>query len=372
MTTEKTYGKWIRSNPESFSLGDTVTFKSEFMKSELTKMVFAEVCEVAFDFEGTVNSGAGTDAFGYDACKLVEKVRLSDDIPFVDVSGEGARLNAIIELGNRYRDMTTLAAGAADATRKWRLPIPYELVKARRPRDFTFPLWHLAEGTSELTFAPALPTGWDGFTSGKVRMKLRIRDGRREEAHSRLVLREQAVTIQESTYHVNGSLRHASLFTKLATTGMSSLAAYTTFDSVALGYLPSHEVETLVEHYLRQTDGVFASDPFLASTITAIPLVAPCHRQKIGAMMDLGEFMLDIKAAPPSYMRLLTSVVMDRIPSQAARDIGQPSPAEYQQAAVERGEVPNPNGTNKQWKGFPNNLRRRLPVRAKGVAKAAD
>lgn len=223
-----------------------------------------------------------------------------------------------------------------------------------------------------MQFAAALPTGWDGFTSGKVRLYVRVRDGRKEEAHSRLVLREQTVTIQEPTFVVGGSLRGAYLFTKLTTTAQTSLASFAAFDSVALGYPAGMEAETLIEHYRRQTDGQFTNDPFLAATYTAVPFVVPAHRQKIGAMMNMDNFMIDMKTAAITGLRLFTSVVTDRIPSQAARDIGQPSATEYQQAVISSGEVPNPNGTNKQWKGFTNTLKRRLPVRPKGIAKAAE
>ncbi len=362
-------GIWLRSRAEAFALSGVISFDLSFL-SAARHMAAPEVAALEIRISGTVNSSAGTDASGFDACKLVDNFRFTDKDIVVDCSGQGLRLNEIIELGERQVDMTTLAAGAADAVRTFGIVIPFHLPKAERPRDTRVPLEHFLEGGQiDLAMPAALPTGWDGFTAGTVQLRALVVDGRRKELKSRLVIREEQVTLQEHWYGVNGSCRSLVLHSKLTTTSQTSLAGFTVFNSTTLKLPPNAENDMLVRRYRLQGGGgvgFSTADPIIAATPLAVPLITPDQLQKIGAMPDLKTCHVLLNGAAPAGGRMLISAIKDRNVDLALL-VGQfGSLSDYQAALMQRGRVVSAKGKNVPATEFLANLVRRLPVEVGG------
>lgn len=357
-------GILLRSNPETFALGGTINFKTDFLNAA-RHMQAPEVHMLWIDFSGTVDSAASTnDANGYDAAKLVSRFKFTDKEEVINCSGQSLRLNAIIELGDKYVDMTTLAAGAADAARTWQIPIPFFLPRAERPRDTTVPLEHFLEGGQlELTTPAALPTGWDGFTSGVVRLCALVKDGRRRELKSRLTIREEVMSLPEHYYNVYGSLRTLVGTSVITTTSASSWASFATFNSQTLKYPASIEARHLVNRYRMHGDGFFSGDPILAATPLAVPFLTPDRRQKIGTMPNIEKTVhLDIGASPPTGARLLIVAIKDRNPELAALVAGFANVSDYQMALARYGTIVSAKGKNASARTFAPELVRRFPV----------
>jgi hypothetical protein len=359
-------GKWFRGNAETFSLGNTINFKTDFLQAA-RNMAAPEVDRLVIRFTGTVNSSAGTAASGSDAPKLISRFKFTDREPVIDASGHNLRLNEILELGPRQVDMTDLAAGAADATRTWQIVIPFGLPKAERSRDTRVPLEHFLDGGQlELQCASALPTGWDGFT-GTVRICAYVIDGRRRELKSRLTLREVSMPLQEDNYQVNGSVRYLVGTSTLTTTGASSWASNTAFDSQTLGWPAGIESDLLVEDYRMSNEAFNTNDPFIAATPLAVPFVTPSGYQKTGAMPDMRSFHLSLNAAAPTSARLLMSVIKDRNPELAALVAGYASVSDYAANFAAHGEIVSAKGKNAPVTTMRPDLVRRLPARIGGA-----
>lgn len=354
-------GVTYRSNQEAWSAGTAIPFKLDYL-SKARVMAAPECAFLIVQFDGTVNSAAGTDASGFDAAKLIDVLRFTDEGgPVIECSGQGLRMNEMIELGDRQVDMATLAAGAADANRKFAIVVPFWLFKSDRPRDTCVRLEHFMEGGQLEIVCGALPTGWDGFT-GNIRLFAVFFDGRKTELKSRLVLREQAMTLSEHHYDVYGSLRTAVAHTKLTTTSASSWAAFTTVDSQTLGFPARFETEILRRRYRLQSDNINSNDPIVALTPLALPFVTPDRVQKIGRMPDIATLHLDLGAAPPANSRLFTSVIKDRAPRLGALVAGYASIGDYQAALEAHGHIVSAKGKNVKATQFAAKIARRLPM----------
>lgn len=367
MTNQNNKGVWEKSDALDFALSRNLNFKLHFLEPFLSTMKAPEIVEMRFEFTGTVNSSAGNDALGLDAHKLCNRLRVADKFgAWIDCSGEGLRIHSIIEMAARHVDMTTLAAGAADASRTWFVNIPLDLIKAERGRDSCIQAWQLQDGGSVVMTTPtALPTGWDGFT-GTVTLWCKVRDGRRRESKSRISIRDYVINSQQDNYSVDGSLRSMVVFTELATTSMTSLAAFTTIDSTALGYPPGMKTSVLRADYIRQLDGAaHANDPIISEL--AIPLVFPDRRQKIGQQPILGTVRIDLKAAPAASSRMLVVAFVDRDPRLGAQQLGYPDVTTAMAAAGTLGEVVSAKGKNIPLAAMSTRLQRLLPQRIAGT-----
>jgi hypothetical protein len=360
-------GVTFRSEAYTWTAGSAIPIKTNFLE-KARSMTAPECAWVGLRFDGTVNSSAGTDASGYDAYKLINRFRFNDDGgPIVDCSGQGLRLNEMIENGDRQIDPATLAAGAADAARSWEVMIPFWLQKAIRPRDTCLRLEHFLDGSDITLVCGALPTGWDGFT-GTVTMFVRMFDGRRPEVKSRYTLREIAVTKSEDSYEINGSLRTAVMHTVLTTTSASSWAAYTTLDSQTLA-LPARFPTAMLRRQYREQSAIVlnTNDPIVASTPLAVPIVTPDRQQKIGRMPNIKSLHVDLAAAPPANAQLLMGVIRDRHARLASMVAGYANTGDYQVALEKRGEIVSAKGKNTPVTANLADLMRRLPVRVGGT-----
>ena len=362
---EQTNGIMLRSEASALAVaGGAINVRTNFLE-KARNMVAPEVAYLLIAITGTVNSGAGTAASGSDAMKLISQIQLADAAgTFYDLSGETARLDAITELGSRHVDMTTLAAGAADASRTWFMYIPFELPRAARPRDTRVELDRFLDA-GQITIVPAaaLPTGWDGFTGGTVTVYAWVVDGRRREAKSRLVRREQAIGIADTSYPVNGSIRQAWITSVLATTGRTDLSAtITRVNSMTLGFPAALAPLALIQAYRSAQPDASSLDPALASTsFTGLPLVWAEELQKIGAMPDVRSLHLDIDAVPTGA-RLYVSAIQARSVDQTARVLGYTDPDSLGKALDVNGAVISAKGKHKRIGNVMPELARRLPL----------
>lgn len=371
MTNQYTKGVWEKSDPVTFALGGSPAFKLNFLEPFLSTMKAPEIVDMRFEFTGTVDSASSTyDALGIDAHKLCKRLRVADKYgAWIDCSGEGLRINSIIELEARHRDMVTLAAGAADATKTWFVTIPLELIKGQRGEDSTVQVWQLCDGGQvQMSFCGAVPTGWVSFV-GTVTLWCKVRDAGTRESKSRLTIRDYQINSQQDNYSIDGSLRSLAVFTELATTSMTSIAAFTAPVSTALGYPPGMTAAILLEDYVRNLDGAaHASDPFIAQL--AIPLVTPDRRQSVDKQPILGTIRLDLGAAPPTNGRLLVVAFTERDPRLAAAQLGYPNVATAQAAIASMGESVAANGNHKPAIVTNEKLQRIRPARVRTVRSA--
>lgn len=362
MTTELEDGILLRSNPETFTLGGTINFKTDFLAAA-RHMAAPEILWIQVRVSGALTAGAGGSALGRDAAKLVSNLKLTDKDAFVDASGAGLRINSQIELGLRAPDNADLAANGVNNSYVAKVIVPFELPYSQRPRDTRVPLEHFLEGGQiELTCASALPTNWASFTTPTVTIFAKVVDARVRELKSRLVVREQVMSLQEHWYDVYGSIRSLVGHSKLATTGHSSWAAFTTFDSQTLRFPPSVPSDVLIDRYRMERNSLNAADEITLATPGAVAFVVPDLDQKIGAMVDAKTVHIDLKAAPPTSARLLISAIKDRNAELAALVAGYANVSDYQAALHRFGRVVTPGG-NKPATAFAPHLVRRFPVR---------
>lgn len=359
-------GKWYRSQALTYALGVNFPVDLSFLLPAKS-MQAPEITAIMIELSGTVNSAAGTDASGSDAAKLVRNVRLKDGGgTIIDASGESLRLNEMIELGNRQVDMTTLAAGAADASRTWYIVIPFDLPKAERPRDTRLPAYHLisAGGALDISTAAALPTGWDGFTAGTITVYVHVVDGRNVEVKSRLSIMEMQMDSREFWYPVQGAIRYAVGSSVLTTTAASSWASITSIDSRSLD-LPSGLSPNVLrrEYRVRSPGEINSADPNIAATPLALPILWPTRDQKIGELVDLEKLHLLFNAAPPTSAVLVVSAIKNRDVELAARLLDYTDSSRYLDDMKRRGKVVSAKGKNKPASAFSASIANKLPLK---------
>jgi hypothetical protein len=358
-------GKTFRSDNIVYALGTAFTFRLDFM-AQARNMAAPEVEELDFVFTGTVGAVTG-GALGRDAAKLFDTVRFRDDDEVFNMSGAGARVLEQYEVGNKQVDPGDLSSGTTNSSYIYRLRVLFQPPRrAQRGRDFRVPLAHFLEG-GEITFQTpaAVPTGWNSVQSDwRVQLFARITDGRVRELKSRRRIMELAVTNQEFDYPVNGFLRNALLTSKLATTGYTTLAGFTTFFSRTLETVPSYQTHMAVDEYRRGADSLGTNDEFTLAAPGAIPIKVGDREQKTGEMIDTRTLHLDLLQAAPTSGRIIIDSVVDRSPNLAALTEGYRSPAELAAAIRDFGYVVGDSG-NIPAKQMAATLVRRLPVRIK-------
>lgn len=364
-------GRWFRSEAYTYNLGVTQPIKLDYL-AQARHMTAPEVADIVVQFKGTVGAISG-GALGIDAAKTIDTVRLTDEEEVVNASGAMLRLQEQMEFGSKQSDPLDIASGSTNSSYEYRLKVTFDPPKALRSRDYRIPLEHFLEGGELVLVTPAaVPTGWAAVQADqKLRVYMRVVDGRVKELKSRLIYRELAVTNQEYDYEINGSLRTAILGSKLATTGYTSLAAYTTIFSRTLELPPSFEASLLVENYRRMSEalgagtiqGVQSNDEFTKATPGAIPLVCAKRGYKIGQMTDTKTLHIDHLQAPATSERLLFSAVKNRTPNMSALVAGFTSVEDLQLGMKAAGKVVDDHDSGTPVTKYHPTLVRRLPVR---------
>lgn len=367
MTPEQK-GVPLRSNPETYNLNSSITFKLDFL-AKARHMAAPEVDEIDIVLTGTVG-GVTATALGRDAAKLYDTIRFRDSDDVINASGAGMRVWEQMEIGAKQIDPATVTSGATNTAYLYRMRIPFNSpYRAERGQDFSVPLAHFLEGGEFTIQTPAaVPTGFAAVqTDWRVQLFAYVRDARVRELKSRRRIREEAVTNQEFDYQVNGFLRAAILTSKLTTTAYTELLAlYATLNSRTLQWPASYQTPELVDNYRFNTEHFATNDEFLltATTAGALGIVLPDRYQKTGQMIDTKSLHLDLQAAAPTGGRLLTDVVTDRNGDLAALTEGYGSPGELANAVKAMGMV---NGSKEQYpvSAFNAALARKLPIRIK-------
>jgi hypothetical protein len=354
----------LRSNPEVFQLGAGITFKPDYLQ-QAKGMAAPEMWGLQIRFTGTVGAITG-GALGRDAAKLFDTVRFRDTDDVLNVSGAGARVMEQLEFGAKQQDPVDIASGLTNSTYSYILQVQFAPWRAKRPRDFAIPVENfLSQGEFTIQTAAAVPTGWAAAQADwRIQLFADVRDGRVRELKSRRRVKEEQVTQQEFDYQVNGSLRSAILTSKLATTGYTSLAAFTTLNSRTLKWPAAFQTILLQTEYRREATFLAANDEFTLAAPGAIALLVPRDEQKIGLMPDTKSLHIDLLAAAPTSGRLITDVVIDRNATQTTSLLGYDSPGQAGAAVKQAGVVVGESG-NHPLKTFNGELARRLPLRVK-------
>ena len=365
--TPELYTIPLRSNPEVYSLGNSITFKPDYLNAARA-MQAPEVHGIWVRFTGTVGAVTG-GALGRDAAKLFDTIRFRDGADEVlNASGAGLRVLEQMDWGERQTDPADISSGATNTTYSYLLRITFAPPwRSKRSRDFTIPLGaFLNAGEFTVQTAAAVPTGWAALQSDwKLQLFADVRDGRVRELKSRRRIKEEAVTQQEFDYQINGSIRAAILTSKLTTTGYTTLAGFTTLNSRTLKWPAAYQTFLLQDQYRRDIQSTGSNDELLLAAPGAIPLVVPHRGAKIGGFVESKSLHLDLLAAAPTGGRLLTDVVIDRDAQASADTMGYDGPGPLQAAIRSMGTVKG-EGDNYSIKEFNGHLARKLPIRIKG------
>lgn len=353
-----------RSNPEIYTLGAGITFKPDYLSNALN-MDAPEVWGIQIRFTGTVGAITG-GALGRDAAKLFDTIRFRDTDDVWNTSGAGARVLEQLEFGAKQQDPVDIASGSTNATYSYLLQIQFAPWRAARPRDFAIPVDNfLKQGEFTIQTAAAVPTGWAASQADwRIQLFADVRDGRVPETKSRRRVKEEQVTQQEFDYQVNGMLRSAILTSKLTTTGYTTLAGFTTFNSRTLKWPAAFQSILLQTEYRRESTFLAANDEFTLAAPGAIALMVPRDDQKIGKMPNTKSFHLDLLQAAPTSGRLITDTVIERNAQATAQLLGYDSPGQVGAAIKQSGVVVGAAG-NYPVKAFNGDLARYMPLRVR-------
>lgn len=366
MTPEQ-HGLPLRSNPETYSLSNQITFKLDFL-AKARHMAAPVVDEIDIVLTGTVG-GVTATALGRDTAKLYDAIKFRDSDDVINASGAGMRVWEQGEIGAKQIDPATVASGSTNTAYNYRLRIPFNSpYRAKRGADFSVPLAHFLEGGEFTIQTPAaVPTGFAAVQADwKVQLFAYVRDERVRELKSRRRIREEAVASQEFDYQINGFLRWAILTSKLTTTAYTELLAlYSTLNSRTLVWPASYQTFDLVDQYRYNTNHFATNDEFLltATTAGALAIAAPDYGQPTGGLVEMKSLHVDLQAAVPTGGRLLTDVVIDRNGDLAALVENYPSPGELQNAVTKFGQVNGGEGRDYPARTFNASLARKLPIR---------
>jgi hypothetical protein len=363
--TPELYGVPLRSNPETFVLGGAKTVKADYL-NQARGMTAPEVWGIEVRFTGTVGAITG-GALGRDAAKLFDVIKFRDDDDVYNVSGAGSRVLEQVEYGEKQIDPTDIASGSTNSTYVYSLYIPFAPPRCRRPKDFAIPVANFLDGGEfTLQFASAVPTGWAAAQADwQVQLFADVKDGRVKEAKSRRRVKEEATPAQEFDYQVNGYLRSLILTSKLTTTGYTSLAGFTTFNSRSLKWPAAFQARTLLNMYRREHMALGANDEFTLAAPGAVALLTPHRDQKTGCMPDLKTVHLDLLQAVPASGRIITDTLIDRSPTRMAAMFNYKGAGALGQSVKALGKV---KGESDSYSvaGFNADLARKLPYRIGG------
>lgn len=357
-------GQWFRGESIPYSLSAGFPVKLDFL-ANARQFSVPEVTKIAFVITGTDDTtGGGTTSLGRDFAKLFDQIQFQDESEMIKASGAMLRILRQVELGAKATDPADNANASVQMNRRLEIILESLDTRALRPRDFSVPLENFLEG-GQLTFnsPAAVPTGYGPVNADwRVRVEMKVRDGRVKELKSRRRIYEQVVQQQEFDYPANGSLRNVILGSKLATTGYTSLAAFVSLYSRTLMTPPNFSVTGLTQDYTQGADVIGANDEFLLAAPGAIALKTPRRAQKIGHMINAKVFHLDLLQAAPASGRLLLDMVVDRTPNLSATTMGYQSPGDLATAMKQIGYVIGETSSYKASQ-FNADLVRRLPIR---------
>ena len=364
--TPELYGVPMRSNPEPVVLGAAKTIKADYL-SQARTMTAPEVWSIEVRFTGTVGAVSG-GALGRDAAKLFDTIKFRDDDDVLNASGAGLRVMEQMEMGERQIDPADISSGATNTTYTYSLHLHFcPKMRSKRSKDFAIPVANFLDGGEfTIQFASAVPTGWAAAQSDwSVQLFANVKDGRKKEAKSRRRIKEEATPAQEFDYQVNGYLRSLILTSKLTTTGYTTLAGFTTFNSRSLKWPAAYQSRTLLNEYRNNAPSLATNDEFTLAAPGAIALLTPQKEQKIGAMPDLKTVHLDFLQAAPTSGRIITDVLIDRNPTRVAQLFNYkgagPLGASVKAIGTVKGEADNYSIGE-----FNADLARKLPYRIKG------
>lgn len=355
-----------RSNPEVYALGQTTTFRLNFLEAA-RQMVAPEVHEIDVVITGTVGAVTG-GALGRDAAKLIDTLKFIDaGGEVINASGAGLRVLEQLEVGSKQVDPADITSGSTNTSYRYRLRVFLGIPRrGARARDTAVPLAHFLEGGELTVTTPAaVPSGFAAVQSD-VRMQIFafVQDGRARELKSRRRIREEAVTQQEFSYQINGLCRAAILTSKLTTTGYTDLSSFATLNSQTLRWPAAYQAHNLVDDYLVNADATASNDEFMRAATGALAIVAPEREQQIGRCVDMKTLHLDLLAAAPTGGRLLTDTIVDRDGTLAAITEGYASPGDLAMAVKAHGHVVG-DGKDYPVASFNAALARKLPIRIK-------
>lgn len=364
--TPELYSTPLRSNPELVVLGATKTIKPDYL-NQARGMTAPEVWGIEVRFTGTVGAVTG-GALGRDAAKVIDTLRFKDDDDVLNVSGAGWRVMEQMDYGQAQIDPTDLSSGTTNSAYRYSMYISFTPTRAKRPKDFAIPLTNFLDGGEfSIQFANAVPTGWAAAQADwAVQLFADVRDGRKVEAKSRRRIKEEALVNQEFDYQGNGYVRAMVMTSKLATTGYTSLAGFSTLNSRTFKWPAAFQTSTLVNLYRREFElGIGANDEFLLAAPGAIPLMVPHRDQKIGCMVDAKTIHLDLLQAAPAGGRIITDTLIDRNPTRQAMLFGYSGVGQYGAAITAKGVVKGA-ADNYSVAETDKDLARKLPLRIKG------
>jgi len=361
-----------RSRGYAFGLNQNINVDTNFL-DQFMGWDAPEIAYLLFVFSGSVTAGAGGQALGRDFAKLFDNidVRMSGG-QVINAGGAVLRVNEIHEYGDKQTDPADVATSGTNASYEGILAVPFEFPKAPNEykRDCRPSVKAMKALGLQITIRTpaALPTNWSTAT-GTVEVYARVKEARQRQANSFLTLLEYQVTQIEDFYPVSGSMRHATLTSRLTTTGYTSLTAatYSAFDSRSLGWEAGLHPRILRQYYRQGQVAIASNDEYLLASgaFGAIPIIAAQKDQRIGQMPMLDRLHLDLNAAAPSGGVLLASAIKDRPPAYSAYACGYQDVNQFAADLLARGQVRD--GSDTPVAEFDPFLVTRFPVRIKAA-----
>jgi len=155
------------------------------------------------------------------------------------------------------------------------------------------------------------------------------------------------------------------LTSKLTTTGYTTLAGFTTFNSRSLKWPAAFQSRTLLNMYRREATSLATNDEFTLAAPGAIALLCPKDDQKIGCMPDLKTVHIDLLQAVPASGRIITDTLIDRNPTRQATLFNYTGPGQLGAAIKAKGMVVG-EANSYPTAAFNADLFRKMPYRIAG------
>jgi hypothetical protein len=364
------YGEWFRGESLSFSAGNKLKFKNDFL-SKARNFAAPEIAEFGVQFTGSVG-GVTATAIGIDAPKNFSRVHIKDKDVRCDASGSVLYSNQELEFGASERGAlpATVASGSTNTAYNYILTVPYEFaMQNMRIADFRIPVPYILEGgIMQVNCASAVPTGWAAVQSDwTVTLWARVIDARTRELKSTLVYEQFNHSRSEDYFPIQGSARTILGITDLTTTDYTSWSTFTAINSKALEL----EVDMDPRFWIRR----YQREKILDTTTTnlvigqkAIPYVHSSFNQKIGAMPNLDQLDIRLQAAPLSNAVLFAGKIIERNMTLAAAWMGYDGPGELSKAVEAYGVIVDDHNT--PYSQYDAILASRMPVRLKPAMAA--
>jgi len=359
------YGEWFRGETLSFSAGNKLKFKNDFL-SKARNFQAPEIAEVVFQFTGSVG-GVTATALGIDAPKLFSRLNIKDKDVRCDSSGAVMHALNETEFGAPARGAlpATVASGATNTAYNYFLSVPYEFALAqKREADYRIPVPYILEsGIIQANCASAVPTGWAAAQSDwAFTLWCRVVDERTRELKSTLCYEQFNHSRSEDYFPVQGSARAILGTTDLTTTSYTSWSTFTTVNSKALELESDFDPRMWIHRYQREKILDTTTTNLIAAQ-SVIPYVFPGFDYKIGEMPNLDQLDIRLQTAPLTNAVLLASKIIERNMTLAAMWMGYAGPGELSQAVQDYGIVVDEHNT--PYVQYDPILASRMPVRLK-------